>query len=328
MAELQKYFEQFHKKIRFDNEDILRKKRDCILNRIRKHLSDNDRPGFKELLQGSYKYKVGINPIAKLEFDIDVGLRFDFAEDDYTADEVRSWVLEAVDGHTDNIEGKGPCIRVSYSGDFHVDLILYANWEDGAGQEQFRLAHKKDGWVKANPVKLEEIIKEGRKPFEFTEDSQTGTDQLRRVVRYLKRWNDNHIPNESDDKPIGLGFLLLCIRDLEPTATWDEDADDLGALKKLARSCSETYGRIVIPKPVELFEDVFGRISDKGMDTLKKRFKKLAGHLEEAENMADPVKACKLLRDEEFGPDFPVPDSEDTGKKTSGPAIVTSSSSA
>lgn len=64
------------------------------------------------------------------------------------------------------------------------------------------------------------------------------------------------------------------------------------------------------------------------MEDLKDRFRDLADNLQKAEDMADPVKACTLLRDKEFGEDFPVPDSEETGEKTESPAITVSSSSA
>ena len=42
MANVQKYLEQFHQKIRTDYEmsETLRDKRDIIINRIRKHLAE------------------------------------------------------------------------------------------------------------------------------------------------------------------------------------------------------------------------------------------------------------------------------------------------
>src|SRR4051794_29827650 len=62
MAKLQRYFEQFHEKIRadYDMNKTLREKKDIILNRIRKHLKENGRPSFDELLQGSYRMGTGV----------------------------------------------------------------------------------------------------------------------------------------------------------------------------------------------------------------------------------------------------------------------------
>src|SRR3954462_2806432 len=128
MANVQKYFEQFHARIRTDyymNATLI-EKRDIILNRITAHLKKNDRPCFVRLSQGSYKMKTGTIPIAEIEFDIDVGLCFPFNETEYTATTVRDWVYDAVFGHTEKVEKKGPCIRVTYKDGYHVDLVVYA----------------------------------------------------------------------------------------------------------------------------------------------------------------------------------------------------------
>jgi hypothetical protein len=86
-------------------------------------------------------------------------------------------------------------------------------------------------------------------------------------------------------------------------------------------------GRLSFKKPVPEYEDVFGRISEGEMVKLKERFGRMRTALVSANNEVDPVKACTTLKGV-FGRDFPVPEPEDTAKKTFGPAIVTSSSSA
>jgi hypothetical protein len=331
MANVQRYFEQFHEKIRTDYElnSTLREKKDIILNLLRKRLKEAERPSFDELLQGSYSTPVrtGVRPIAKLEYDIDVGLRFSFREDAHSPTEVRKWVLQGVEGHTDRVEGMGPCIRVGYADGYHVDLVSYATWTDSANREQFRLAHRSKGWRPADPPGLLEHIKNARRPFEGTEDSGTKTDQLRRVVRCLKRWYDVAIPEESDAKPSGLAFLLHAIGSMSPTCAWDGTPDDRGALVSLARQAAGVQGRIVLDKPTPEYEDVFGKLSDDEMADLKKRFGTMADVLDRAAREVDPVLACKALR-QVFGDDFPVPEPEDTARKTGAPAIVTSSTSA
>lgn len=331
MANVQKYFEQFHDTIRTDYEtnNILCEKKDIILSLLHRRLQEDDRPDFKELLQGSYStsIRMGVQPIAELEFDIDIGLRFAFADEKFTSAEVRSWVYGAIDGHTDSVKEMGPCIRIGYVAGYHVDLVCYANWIDSAGQEQFRLAHRKKGWCQADPPALLEYVKKAREAYAGTEDSKTKTDQLRRVVRYLKRWFDVTIPKDSNAKPIGFSFLLLAIEKLSPTYAYDGSADDRSALQSLAVYASGLFGRIIAYKPTPEFEDMFGKLSEDDMNALKGRFKKMVDALDNANNETDPVKACETLR-EIFGSDFPVPEPEATAKKTSAPAIVTSSSSA
>jgi len=329
MAKVQKYFEKFHAAIRvdYDMSETLREKRDRILNRIRDHLKKHGRPGFKELLQGSYKMKTGVIPVPGLEYDIDVGLRFGITEKDHDADTVRGWVFEAVDGHTEDVKSKGPCIRVTYADGYHVDLVVYAWWTDALGVEQFRLAHDSGGWRPANPPGLLEHVDNARAQYDGTQDNETKTDQFRRCVRYLRRWDDVAMPKECSAKPSGLAYVLLGIQKLRPARFFNGDADDRTALKALSDSAANTFGRLVATKPTPEYEDMFRRLSDEEMTAIKDRFRKLSDALRDADQEPDPVKACKLLR-ELFGPDFPVPAPEDTGKKTFGPAILTSSSSA
>lgn len=328
MADVQKQFEEFHKGIRvdYDMKAGLQEKRDIVVEKIKKYLSEKKLPGFRVLLQGSYAMGTGVKPIADLEYDIDIGLRFDFKPGEYTASTVRGWIFEAVKNHTLNCESKGPCVRVSYEAGYHLDLVAYCTWDE-SGQTQFRLAHKTRGWVEADPPKLMAHVLGCRKSFEGTEDSATGTDQLRRCVRYLKRWGDERKPSEDDQKPTGIGYVLLCCALLQRTTSLDLRPDDRSALLKLSRSLAGLVGRITAVKPTPEYDDVLARITDAKMAGLKLDLGKLADALEQAGEEADPVKASKLLQ-KHFGDDFPVPEPEDTGSKTKAPAILTSSSSA
>lgn len=328
MANIQKYFEEFHNRIRVDYEmsATLREKRDIIIKRLQKHLLENERPDFREILQGSYKMKTGSKPIADLEYDIDVGLRFSFSEDENDAETVHQWVFEAVAGHTEKVEDRGPCIRVTYKDGYHVDLVSYANWEDDFGNEQFRLAHKDSGWRPASPLELIDYVKSKREPFKGTEDNLSKNDQFRRVVRYQRRWIDEEILIESTAKPTGLAFILLSIERLQPTRTWTGTPDDLLALENLAISAANQVGRIVAYKPTPEYEEMFSRLTDDEMTSLKMRYKVMSEALQAARETTDPVEACEILQ-KIFGSDFPVPEPEDTAKKTSSPAIVPSSSS-
>jgi hypothetical protein len=334
MADVQALFEQFHQNIRtyYEINETLREKKDIIVRRVKAHLAKNRRPTCQEYLQGSYKMKVGICALDGAEFDIDVGLRFSFDEAKYSASEVRDWVFEAVDGHTEDVDAKGPCIRVTYKDGYHVDLVSYAWWDDALGIEQHRLAHRDDGWRPADPPKLVQWVLDARAPFADTKDTATQTDQFRRVVRYLKRWNDHAIRGESPDKPSGLALVLLVKEHLStPALTWAGAADDRLAVEHVARSAADTVGRISACKPTPEYEDMYGRLSNAAMTKLKERFGKLRDAVVDAGNATDPKVACKRLR-EVFGDDFPCPDAEkrdtETAMRTSAPAVVPSSSSA
>lgn len=329
MANVQKYFEEFHDKIRIDYETnaTLREKRDIILDRISKYLKDNDLPGFDALMQGSYAFGTGVTPLEGIEFDIDVGLCFKISDKEYTPQEVHGWIFKAVDGHTEKVEDRGPCIRVTYADGYHVDLVPYARWEDANKVTNYRLGHKDKGWRQADPVELLDYVKKARTAFSGTEDDKTKTDQFRRCVRYLRRWHDTIAPGKLRSKPTGLAFILMTVNGLQPAKFFDGKPDDRGALEKMAQRYGQTIGRITAIKPTPEYEDILARLTDQDMDNLKSRYRDLAAGLRAADQESDPVEACKILR-KFFGPDFPVPSPENTGKKTKAPAIVTSSSSA
>jgi len=298
MSNLQKYFEEFHDLIRadYDMNSTLREKRDIVVGLIKRRLKEAGHLSCDELLQGSYRMGTGVKPIGDLEYDIDIGLRFWITDTSYKAEEVRKWVFDAVDGHTDSVEDKGPCIRVGYSKGFHLDLVIYATWTDAGGEEQFRLAHRDNGWRIADPGGLLEYVKNGRKRFEGTEDNKTKTDQLRRVVRYLKRWGDFAIPFESTAKPAGIAYALHAVQYLENQRFWDGSPDDRTALYNLSLLAANTYGRVSVLKPVPEYEDVFARLSEDEMKALKGRFASLADELVKAAQEIDPVKACEGLQ--------------------------------
>src|SRR5690606_23130026 len=156
--------------------------------------------------------------------------------------------------------------------------------------------------------KLIEHVRSARRPFAGTEDAGTSTDQFRRVVRYLKRWNDIGIPGESDDKPSGLALILLAEQHLpRPSLSWDGKADDAAALYGVAKAAAGTVGRIKATKPTPEGEEMFARISDSGMDRLKSRFGALRDALTAAREASDVAEACKILK-KHLGNDFPCPD--------------------
>jgi hypothetical protein len=230
-------------------------------------------------------------------------LDFPIKSDDYEATTVRKWVYDAIESHTDNVEDRGPCIRVRYAAGYHVDLVIYARYKNSESVENYQLAYKDNKWSPAEPKKLKEKIQQAREPFSDTKDS-SGSDQLQRVTRYLKRWNDLDIPGDSPDKPSGLATLLLVMKHLtSPALDSSGDVDDLTALIRVARAVKNTFGRIVVNKPTQQFEDMYSKLDEKAMTRFKDRVASLVASLEKAATQTEED-ACKTLR-KQFGDDFP-----------------------
>ena len=302
MTNIQNQLEKFHKNIKVESGE-LREKRDIILDKIKKSLSEDNRPVPETLNQGSYIYGVGVKPVSGEDYDIDVGLDFNIKSSDYNAEDVRKWVYDAIQKHTNTVQSKGPCIRVIYQVGFHVDLVCYARYKNNDQIENFQLAHKNGSWVVSNPKKIKAHIQKARAPFTGTKDS-SGSDQMQRVVRYLKRWNDLAVPKASDDKPIGLAILLYCIEALKSPACDSQGySDDLQALVYISDQVKDSV-RISVNKP-DTQEDVFCKISDTGMKNLISRFKELHNNLLKVRNSDRLEDACKIMKGQ-FGDDFPL----------------------
>jgi len=80
-------------------------------------------------------------------------------------------------------------------------------------------------------------------------------------------------------------------------------SDDLAALIQIAQAVQFTVGRVVIKKPTQEYEDVFGKLDDEAMTRFKKRFDSLLSDLRKAKGL-DDKEAAALLR-KQFGEDFP-----------------------
>ncbi len=312
MANIQKQLERFHKNIKVESSELI-EKRDIIEKKIKKSLSEDNKPIPNLLNQGSYIYGVGIKPASGEDYDIDVGLDFNIKSSDYNAEEVRKWVYDAIKKHTDEVQSKGPCIRVIYQVGYHVDLVCYARYKNNDLIENFQLAHKNGSWIASDPKKIKDHIKKSRERFKDTKDS-SGSDQLQRVVRYLKRRNDLAFPGESNDKPIGLAILLYCIDALrDPVYDSQGNLDDLQALIYISERAKNS-SRICVKKP-DNGEDIFSKISEQGMEKLITKFQKLHEALLDARNSNHLEDACKIMR-EQFGNDFPLEkNNEDKEKK-------------
>lgn len=110
----------------------------------------------------------------------------------------------------------------------------------------------------------------------------------------------------------GLAILLYCIEILQ-TPVWDSqgNSDDLQALISISER-AKNNDRISVKKP-DTGEDVFSKISEKGMEKLIRKFQKLYKALLNARNADSLEDACKIMR-EQFGDDFPLEKNNDENK--------------
>lgn len=352
MADIQKQLEAFHETIklkRFKENKVLRDKRDIVLNLLAKRLTAFFEekglkcPSYTTFDQGSYPMGTGIQPLY-LDFDIDVGIIFEISKADYPDPvKVKSWVLEAINGHTDNVEMRQPCVTVFYHMNqepiYHVDLAIYAG---NNADSRIYLAKGKPCstskhriWVESDPQSLIDII--GNK-FSDSKDAK----QFRRVIRYLKRWKDFQFCSKGNAAPTGIVLTIaayhwfsVCKTIVDPFAN-TAIYDDLEALQKLlsvmigkftqSEVNRELIERLEVKLPISPYGDLLSGMTDKQMSEFKQQLESLFVAVNEARSTVDPIKACELMN-KQFGDDFKVPD-KSTVSQCKPRAIVASSASA
>ena len=336
MADIQKEFERFIDTIRLsttDEEQVLREKRDAVVDALRKGLKKNFEakdepvPTFRQFNQGSYSLKTGNKPEGNSNaYDIDVGIVFEVDPGDHNDDpiELKRWVRDALDDHTDDIRIKTPCVTVNYKAGYHVDLAIYAD-KDGKTKGELPLAWGKDRgaqqeWQTNHPSRLRELIQE---TFPDADDRR----QFRRVLRALKRWRDRKYKSAtSHAAPVGVGLTVAGLTGstkFVPSTDVQGNRDDRSALEAFVRSLlnafqdscwsekDSAYGRrLVVTLLFAPYKDVFERINNNNMRLLEERLQALLDDLVAADETDLHKEACNCMR-RQFGDDFPEGDDDD-----------------
>lgn len=329
---LQKEFLQFHEAIKLidgDENKILREKRDLLLSDLRDGLKrifqakGKPVPTFTHFNQGSYWMGTGVKPLDG-DYDIDIGLRFNFAKGDHLPVDVKTWVLDALTTGNRTVEMKRPCVRVQYhkggAVDYHVDLAVYCKGASKWDQATY-LAKGYPGsaeslkiWEEAEPDRLKEIV---NRKFSDAEDER----QFERVIRYLKRWKDYQFKTDGNAAPTGIALTALALdwfRVEKSTnySTYKVEHDDLKALYNFLKNILAQFGtkytsegwvtNVVVKLPVRPYNDLFEKMSHKQMAALKAKLETLRDTIQPMLSGTRDVKAdAKELR-KLFGEDFPT----------------------
>lgn len=353
MAKVQKQFEQFDASIRlgrFKENATLIEKRDVIRRKVDERLPDVFKkykekcPPYTWCDQGSYDLGTGTKTLDS-DFDIDQGLYFLTSTASYPDPVVlKQRVREALDGHTDSVRIRRPCVTVQYHRGkeplYHVDIAVYSDAAANADRKH-RLSVGREGssaanrqWQAADPQGLKDRLWER---FSKGPDRQ----QFRRVVRYSKRWKDHNFSCDGHAAPRGIGLTLAVYNHLRTTffdPFTKDTPDDLGALRLVVRGMLANFAgvwdqaeqrivrRLEMRLPVEPQSDIFARMSAKHMEDFEDNLKSLLEALDGASGDVDPRDACIRL-EKVFGSDFPIPEKKDTAK-IHAPAVASSSNSA
>jgi len=303
---LKKEFENFHTSIKIDNEaNTLREKREILQKDFEKNFPDlcankditSNEIDLQFIYQGSYILKTAIKSTT-LDSDIAVIFSLDInAHPDPRV--LKVLAKEALSIPSRTIRIKEPCVTVSYieKGEewLHIDFPMYAE-HNGTLYLARGKEHGTYSWQKSDPKGLNEFLLNKLK----------GGDQLRRIIRYVKKWKQDkysEATSQNEIPPSVALTLLACKHFVECKG------DDLTSLYKTMKGILDTFvvsslnGEIVSAsiecrRPVTPRDDMFYKLkrSDEYGIKFYKRLKTAVERLQNACNTDSAHEAAKYVQ--------------------------------
>ncbi len=314
MAVLHKEFISYNKNIRLSEarKDSLKKSRKKLRKKMRDWFKENKpnelQPKFGG--QGSFNMNTGVNPIPiyneegekLLKYDLDDGVYFIEKKNEDNKRAIgtwHDWVFDSVDNHTgEESIRKTTCVRVVFADGHHIDLPIYYK-----NDELIELAHKSKDWLESDP---KEFVK-------WFNDLKT--NQLERIVRYLKAWK-NYRENNNNGLKLPSGFELTI---LAANNYVDDDNDDKSfreTIRNINIELNKTNGFKCIRPTTPKDEDVFDNYSDTRKTNFLNTLSSLLKDLDKANEEKNFKKASEILRDNQFGDRFPLGEDKDEEDKS------------
>ncbi len=287
----QSEFERFHRNILLEDGEHYRparQARDQVMSAFPSRRPNSDtRTTFQPHYWGSYAMGTGVRPLSG-EYDIDIGLVFNTrpTDDSYY---LKQSVFDTLRQAGYQTEWKRPCISVVFS-NFHIDLSVCCYESDS----RLYLAEGKqhDGQARWRPDGMEWFVERMK-----THPNPSDNLQLRRLVRYLKRWKDIHFRYDGMKGPVGLALTQMAYHWFAP-----QPGDDLTALLVLVRQVVRHFqqGNTVLQFPYEPYDNLLRKLSRDQIRQLQSRFERLLGWLNDANNYGRPDQLY-LAFGEDFG---------------------------
>lgn len=258
--------------------------RDAIANKIDRHFREKGYQSPKFIGQGSFSMNTSIRPLEGY-YDLDLGvyltgLKGD-PEDWPRTETIHQLIYRAIEGHT-SIKpiSKSSCVRVIYRSpyvnnediSYHIDLPVYA--------------FKKSFWSEEVKTvigfKGDKQWSEYSNPKDFINwfqgkcnQNRKDSEQLKRVVKYLKAWKDN-LP-KSPKMPSGMILTVLAAKNYK-----QDLRDDIAFINTVKEFEYRLKWLFQIIKPVEPENDLSESLSDREEENFMQRVDSLIAISEDA----------------------------------------------
>jgi Adenylyl/Guanylyl and SMODS C-terminal sensor domain len=256
-------------------------------------------------LQGSYKFATQIRPPKGEEFDIDLGVYYDWSgnpsQGNYTAAELKLLTQGILDGYANDVGGevievvspaKNRCSRIRFTGDFHIDVPSYHNDTD---KNKSSLATEENGWEDSDPVAIYEWFKS-----QFSDDNN---GQLRRLIRYAKMWSALNFSIE--ERPSSIIITVLVSDAFANLSSSEVDGDDLAFKNCIQKILDRIAINSVINNPVNASENL-NRLLPEFFNNFIDKLNNLLNVSNRAVNAQNELESAAIWQ-EAFKHFFPIP---------------------
>lgn len=325
MTKLKKEFNDFYDNIKITSEaNVLREKRSMLQADFEKHFpgicSEHGikliKSDMRFIDQGSYKLNTTIsNEDGTVDRDVAVLFPLDInAHSDPR--ELKKYARDALKIENVRIPAiKEPCITVGYHKKdeeyIHLDFPMYAQHNGSLYLARGKEFSNSYSWEISDPEGLNE----------FFIDKLGESEQLRRIIRYLKKWKQEKYQNSTNknEVPPSIALTLLTCEYFAEKKDGD-NYDDLAALyhvvKKIVDRFALTYNgeevvkaQITFNLPKQPYSDVFYKMknSDSYGVLFYNRIKKASDNLRDACNVESDHDAAKYVQ-KVLGDEFEVPE--------------------
>lgn len=295
MADLSNHFKHFSKTISLTKTDrlYLRKARTNITRKLLSYFSHKGLPAIEFKVQGSLTMNTIIRSLHD-PFDIDIGLYLKNQGNDPDnwpkTETVSQWIVSALSDHTSfKPINKRKCVRILYrSGNeiaYHVDIPVYIEFNGWLGQQtRIGITGEKQWSDRSDPTGFTKWF------FEKCRKYPPDTNQLIRLVQYLKAWKDHN--SQQIRFPSGMALTSLMAKNYAP-----DRRDDI-AFQKTIQACYESLDWFLwidyIESPVQPYNSLTARLTNNSKRFFFNVLGQLASDMKSAISIADNTEALAI----------------------------------
>ena len=221
---------------------------------------------------GSVRVLTTVRPIKKDEFDLDIALHIYVNSEKYTSTEIYNHLkrrLEEHDTYKKMLELKKRCLRLNYSGDFHMDIMPGVHDPSPSGTK-IKVPDRGLGyWVssdpkgysswflgRANEVK-ESLLEKALKAEKLPIDNFKYKKPLQRAVQLIKQYKNIYFQNDDTYKTSSIILTTISGHCYRGEETIFETIDNIisSVLKNIKHSSHLTFSVLNPVNPEEDFTD-------------------------------------------------------------------------